>query len=284
MSRYWKIVRDHQHPTKFLLSRLLMKTKLCCLFTIHQDGFVLRFFPSAASGKLWIDPTAKDTDSEFDLTFLASYLKEGDTIIDVGANIGRTTLAAAYAVGDTGKVFAFEPNPRIYRYLVGNLLLNRTKNVQAYNVAVGNTSGTVSITDTKWDDMNEVVEGINQNSIAVSINRLDQIIHVDQEIALLKIDVEGYEKFVLGGAGKLLDLTYCIYFEAYEEHFNKYNYGWTDLLGFLSSKGFSVFNISFKRKALSTVSEEYRANKCENLVATRTVSGFVQRTGFRVET
>jgi hypothetical protein len=143
MNRYWKIIRNQQHPTKFLLSRLLMKTRLCSLFTIHQDGFVLRFFPSAVSAQLWIDPTAKSTYSEFDITFMASYIKKGDTIIDVGANIGRITLAAACAVGHTGTVLAFEANPRIYRYLMGNLTLNRVNNVQAYNIAVGNSNGKV---------------------------------------------------------------------------------------------------------------------------------------------
>jgi FkbM family methyltransferase len=283
MKRYWKIVRSQPHPIKFLLSRLLMKTRLCWLFTINQDGFTLRFYPSAASAKLWIDPTAKGTDSEFDLTFLASYLKEGDTVIDVGANIGRTTLAAAFAVGDRGKVIAVEPNPKVYQYLIGNVTLNRTKNVQAFNIAVGNIIGAVFLSDIKWDDMNEITTETQKDCITVSVNRLDQLIKAAQEIALLKIDVEGYEKFVLEGAGKLLDLTNCIYFEAYEKHFNKYDYGWTDLFDFLGSKGFSVFNISFRKETLSTVPRDYWAYRCENLVAIRTVDGFVKRTGFRLE-
>jgi FkbM family methyltransferase len=266
------------------MSRILMKTGLCWLCTIQQDGFVLRFCPSTVSAQLWIDPTAKETYSEFDLTFLASYIKKGDTIIDVGANIGRLTLAAACAAGDSGKVFAFEPNPRIYRYLIGNLALNRAKNVQACNIAVGNVGGKVFLSDLKWDDMNEVVTEMQGNCIAAPINRLDRLIEVGQEIALLKIDVEGYEKFVLEGAGKLLDSTICIYFESYEKHFNKYNYSWTNLFDFLISKGFYIFNISFRKKKLSPVSGRYFGHKCENLVATRAVDRFVVRTGFRVDT
>lgn len=283
MSKYWKILRRQQHPTKFLLSRFLMKTRLCSLFTIHQDGFVLRFFPSAVSAQLWIDPTAKDTYSEFDTTFMASYVKKGDTIIDVGANIGRITLAASCAAGHSGHVLAFEPNPRIYGYLMGNLTLNRVNNVQTHNIALGNSNGNVFFSDIKWDDMNMVVKQMSENCIAVPMNRLDRLIDAKQNIALLKVDVEGYEKFVLEGAGHLLDLIDCIYFEAYEKNFNKYNYNWTNLFNLLNSNGFSVFNISFRNNTLSPVSGEYCSNKCENLVATRSLDRFLQRTGFAVE-
>ena len=284
MNKYWEIIRSQQHPTRFLISRLLMKTRLCWLFRIKQDGFVLRFCFSAASAKLWIDPTGKGTDSEFDLTFLASYVKEGDAIIDVGANIGRMTLAAARIAGASGKVFAFEPNPRIYKYLVENLLLNRAKNIQVYNTAVGSVRGEVFLSDIKWDDMNGVVTDMENHCIAVPINRLDRLINLYREIALLKIDVEGYEKYVVEGAGTLLDSINCIYFEAYEKHFNKYNYGWKDLFDLLNSKGFSLFSISFRKKTLSKVLRDYSANKCENLIATRAVDAFVERTGFHVET
>jgi hypothetical protein len=131
--------------------------------------------------------------------------------------------------------------------------------------------------------MNEVVKEMSENCIDIPVNRLDRLIDGKQKIALLKVDVEGYEKFVLEGAGRLLDLTDCIYFEAYEKNFNKYNYNWTNLFDLLNSNGFSVFNISFRKKTLSAVSGEYRCNKCENLIATRKVNGFVQRTGFAVE-
>ena len=46
------------------------------------------------------------------------------TYVDVGANIGTTTLAAADAVGADGTVIAFEPHPRTFRDLADNVALN----------------------------------------------------------------------------------------------------------------------------------------------------------------
>src|SRR5260370_4391252 len=53
-----------------------------------------------------------------------SIVKEGDVVVDVGANVGYFTLLAAKLTGSNGKVYAFEPEPRNYRYLLSNIQLN----------------------------------------------------------------------------------------------------------------------------------------------------------------
>ncbi|TMD30056.1 MAG: FkbM family methyltransferase [Chloroflexi bacterium] len=58
--------------------------------------------------------------------------------MDLGANIGLTALAAFSAVGPSGHVHAFEPHPRIFDFLVGNIELNRAETVVTpYNLALG---------------------------------------------------------------------------------------------------------------------------------------------------
>lgn len=70
-------------------------------------------------------------------------IREGDIVVDVGAHIGYYTLLASRLVGDTGKVYAFEPEPRNYDLLLKNLELNNVKNVVAIKKAVSNKKGTL---------------------------------------------------------------------------------------------------------------------------------------------
>ena len=44
-------------------------------------------------------------------------IKEGDVVVDLGANIGYFSLLASKLVGSKGKVFSFEPEPKNYQYL-----------------------------------------------------------------------------------------------------------------------------------------------------------------------
>lgn len=58
---------------------------------------------------------------------LRAFLREGDCAIDIGAHVGDTALPIALAVGRLGTVFAFEPNPYVFKVLQANASLNREK-------------------------------------------------------------------------------------------------------------------------------------------------------------
>ena len=62
-------------------------------------------------------------------------VKEGDTVVDLGANIGYFSLLAARIVRERGRVFAFEPEPKNYSYLVKNIKLNNYDNIEALQKA-----------------------------------------------------------------------------------------------------------------------------------------------------
>lgn len=73
---------------------------------------------------------------------LGRRLRPGMTVVDAGAYIGYFTVTAAHAVGDTGRVYAFEPNSAARDYLRRNVELNRLQNVVMVPKAVSNSSGT----------------------------------------------------------------------------------------------------------------------------------------------
>lgn len=83
--------------------------------------------------------------------------------------------------------------------------------------AVGDKLGWVRFTDSRSDDQNHVA---NEGPIVVPMITLDSLME-NEAVTLLKIDVEGFEKFVLIGANKLLEKTQFVYFEAWDEHFRK---------------------------------------------------------------
>jgi FkbM family methyltransferase len=152
--------------------------------TIQQHAYRLRFHPSNLAEQLWVKPSSRRDALEF----FWAYLKPGDKVIDVGANIGDTVLTASACVGSKGWVWAIEPHPRIFRFLRANLALNHVRNVEATNSAAGEFSGTVSFTDDRRDDMNRVGDG----ALIVPIRPLDDLVRCRDSISLLKVDVEGY--------------------------------------------------------------------------------------------
>ena len=253
------------------MARLLMATGACRRFTIQQRGFVLRFHPANLSSQLWIDPRERDDSLEL----FHAYLKAGDRVVDVGANIGHTVLAAAVQVGESGRVFAFEPHPRTFAFLQENLALNNVANVESQNVAAGAAEGSALFSDDRRDDMNRIDGG----PLRVPVKPLDALVPPTGSIALLKVDVEGYEKYVLEGATGVLSRTACVYFEVSHAHFSRFGYTIRDLLAVLEGAGFRLLRPESSNQ-FSTVTTAFDTDGCENLIAVRDAADFARRTGW----
>jgi FkbM family methyltransferase len=251
-------LRRQPRPLRFLASRFLWHSGLGSFLTIPCSTYRLRFYPTAYSATLWLNP-AEPLEDEM---VLRSLLQKGDSVIDVGANIGALTLAASRIVGPTGKVYSIEAHPRTHRYLLGNLEFNQISNVQAFNVACGREHGTAGLSSKVSDDQNAV----SPEGVSVPLRKLDDLLTgtESQEIALLKIDVEGYEKFVLEGSLRLLSRVKFIYFESYARHFAAFGYELRDIMDLLEHFRFEVYRLNGDR-----VSRDYSSAVCENLLASR---------------
>src|SRR3954452_24202597 len=143
-------IQEEPDKARFLLSRALWVSRLCRFITFgFPAGYRMRFYPSSMSAGLW---RKRDLRAE-DAGFIASYLQSGETFVDVGANVGQLSLAAAVRVGRSGRVIAIEAHPRIRKYLLGNIRLNGLS-VEVHNTAIGSTEGELVFTDFRSDDMN----------------------------------------------------------------------------------------------------------------------------------
>ena len=201
--------------------------------------------------------------------------------MDVGANIGDLTLAAASVVGPKGRVYSLEAHPRTYGFLCSNVALNGSLNVVPFNVALGDKESEVFFSDMgRGDDQNHVSE--NNQGISLKMVKLDDLPITEPRIQLLKIDVEGYEKFVLEGASRTLERVSCIYFESWERHFKRYGYACSDVTKLLVAKGFTILRV-IGNESIVPVKMDHNSTACENLIAVRVLEDFLERTQFRLE-
>lgn len=275
MALHWlDVIRRHPRPARLIAARFLERTGLSPLFTVALDGYRLRFYPTNVSANLWINQAGR----AHGLTLFRDYCKPGDVAVDVGANIGEVSIILSQGAGAAGRVFAFEPNPRIYRYLLGNLALNRCDNVTPANIAVGAASGSVRMSDDKRDDMNRIIEG---GEIVVACTTLDQHLPPLERIAFLKVDVEGSELRVLEGARDTLVRTACVNCEMGEDHYRRYGYGMSELIDYLQRAGFHTY-VTIESRELRAVEPSFAGRGGHELVAVKDPADFVRRTGWQL--
>ncbi len=134
------------------------------------------------------------------LTALAEKAVPGSTALDIGAHIGAITLPLARLVGSRGRVYAFEPQKRIFRELVYNLELNRVENVIPLRFAVGSESAVIEMDPDQLYD-GQVRVGVGGDK--AELRTVDSFSFSD--VSIIKIDVEGYESEVLRGARKTIE-------------------------------------------------------------------------------
>ena len=137
-------------------------------------------------------------------------IKPGDVYIDVGANIGMHSIAAARAMSGQGRIFAFEPFEPTRKLLERNLWLNGALSISeishyalsdtagSHKLHLGATSGHHSLYEL------ETPTFATTTSVEISTVTLDEFLPEDLTVKLLKIDAEGAEIDVMKGARRLL--------------------------------------------------------------------------------
>ncbi|HKQ06573.1 MAG TPA: FkbM family methyltransferase [Blastocatellia bacterium] len=143
--------------------------------------------------------------------FLEKSLRPGDVAFDVGSHVGLFALVMAQLVGPDGRVVAFEPNPTARRFLNRHVRLNRlSEQIMAEPIALSDKAGeaTLYAGPVTADSGSPADPGSSlyaQNHlttpIAVPVSTVDDYCSRNKIIPrVIKIDVEGYERFVIEGA------------------------------------------------------------------------------------
>lgn len=208
-SGFVRLLRDRIHRVQTLhhLRRVRVQSGQKIVFAasgqlklpFHDDGDMQELLYHM-HGRVWYD---------VEMAILNQHVKPGDTVIDVGANMGFISGIASKLVGQNGQVHSFEPSPIVYGKLMGVIRENAFANITPYNLGCGDVPGEMMLASPTESSGNatltspESATGARQR---VQIVRLDDFFAESLErLDFIKIDTEGFEDHVLVGATRLID-------------------------------------------------------------------------------
>lgn len=192
------------------------------------------------------------------------FLGPGDVFVDVGANIGMMSLAAARAMQGNGKIFAFEPFPQTRGMLEKSFWINGFANIlEVHGAAVSNRVGEAPLFLGATSGHHsmfalDIPQGYSAHQVDVPVVTLDGALPHGQDVTLLKIDVEGAEIDVIKGAASLHannpDIAMIVEFGP--SHLKRVGHTHDAWLETFTERGFVYRAINLNTGALEDVSRE----------------------------
>lgn len=207
----------------------------------------------------WLDPASelgdqiiKNNSFEPELTtYISTVLKPGDIFVDVGANEGWFSVYAAKKVGPTGKVFAIEPQQRLWEVVIKNFFINGIINYVLVPCAIG----------TEEQDKELILNPDLNNGGSSFVNagrsyfwprQITPIRRMDSffeqynlsKVDLMKIDIEGYEYFALQSGVKIFEEKRVekIVVDVHTRHLEKLGIPADSIQIFFEEKGYTYVN------------------------------------------
>ena len=173
--------------------------------------------------------------SEIELSLMSKFIKEGDVVFDIGANIGAFTVPLSKKVGKFGEVYAFEPQKLIYDILQDNVNKNNLNNTRVYNVGVGEKEEELELNDIDYSkvgnfggvsfkyESSTFTKNIKNKKYKVKLTNLDKLIEI-KKCNFIKMDVELMELDILKGGRKFLKkFRPILWIENHQSYPNKIN-------------------------------------------------------------
>jgi FkbM family methyltransferase len=224
---------------------------------------------------------------------IARLAQPGETVIDVGANVGYMTLLARVVVSPRGRVIAFEPHPELYRVALDNVALSErhaaAAPVELHNLALADRTGTAELAVPEEFNRNDGIARLNwqrsgdSRAISVDVATIDSMVG-SEPVGLLKLDVEGHELSVLQGAQIALASRRIrhIVFENHEGHDSA-------TVRYLAASGYAIFALGWSMRGLKLapigggeLATRYEAPSCLATLAPEEALARCRERGWRV--
>ena len=162
-------------------------------------------------------------------------IKKGMKILEIGANIGYYALSETKLAGETGHLYALEPDPRNYLTLLRNLELNNIKNVSTYPLAAGSERKTGEFVINQKGNLSsfrrDSTSGTTHEVQIIPIKEL-----IEDNVDFIRMDVEGYEDEILKG----IDFSKKPKFFFIEVHSELVEGGASGIVHFMAKRGYEV--------------------------------------------
>lgn len=179
---WWRVVMPLRYPTR----------------TVRVEGFRVRVHRVGE----WIARQLITNGSyeQHEIRALCELVQPGDTALDIGANIGLHTLYLSRAVGPTGAVHAFEPDPENLALLRRNVERNGCTNVVIHPYGLSSESGVQTLYVCKGNKGYQSLARMewSTSEIAIELRRGSDVLR-GVHPTVMKLDVEGAEPKVLAG-------------------------------------------------------------------------------------
>lgn len=133
--------------------------------------------------------------------------KNGDIIVDIGAGIGEEALVFSKMVGKNGNVFCIEANPEAFEVLQDLIKLNDSDNIHAFNVAIAKENSPIKLEKNNKtylaSSLSIYGSSLARHFFTIPGIRFDSFVKENniKKIDLLKVNIEGAEKYVIESAG-----------------------------------------------------------------------------------
>ncbi|WP_158509639.1 FkbM family methyltransferase [Limnochorda pilosa] len=165
--------------------------------------------------------------------WLTRTVRPGMTVAVIGAHVGVHVVYLGRLVGETGRVYAFEPWPANHRQLLVNVELNRMRNVVPMQLALSDRTGTAAMAAGTTSGTHALtVDRTASDTTVVQVSTLDTILG-ETPVHLMLVDVEGHEINVLRGGARLIEA--CRPALVLEHHDRE-----TGLVSWLTERGYAV--------------------------------------------
>jgi len=172
-------------------------------------------------------------------------------VLDGGANIGQYS-SELRRQGYRGRIVSFEPQPPVFQEL--EKAARADGNWTALNVGLGDVEGELSMNICAATDCGSLLQPVagmlSEAKVigqqTVPVRRLDGLwpeLQRPGEKVFLKLDVQGYEKKILAGAGACLDQILGVQLELSLQRLYEGQPDWVEMVQFLQQKGFSLWKM-----------------------------------------
>jgi FkbM family methyltransferase len=202
-----------------------------------------------------------------EIRLVKNTIKEGMTIIDIGANIGYYTLIMGRLVGRNGLIYAFEPEQNNFRLLKKNIELNQANNIFAINKAISdnNTGGRIYISKWNRGDHRIFDSGDNRRFKPVETLTLDEFMKDKGRVDLIKLDIQGAEYRALIGMERTIkkneDLMLIAEYSPY--HLEKAGIDSDTFLSWIESHEFLIYVVDKKKGGLRSIDKREALVLCK---------------------
>jgi len=177
------------------------------------------------------------------VNFLKTNLKKDSVFLDIGSNYGWHSIIAAKLCD---KVFSFEPQTLMYEIQKLSIEENKIENCILYKQALGNVESTKEMSPIDYN-MNGVNIGdlsIGHGGEEVNVTTLD-LMNLEK-VDLIKIDVQGYEKFIIEGGIETIKKHKPIMIVEFEEfQLNKFGYGSKNLFEKIKELDYEIYFLEY---------------------------------------